>query len=98
MSLNCGGTLNALSLSPDGQAVAVAGRESMLSVFLRGLSADRVTVLKIVSIRPELKELMNLRTTSQKKANLNWSSVDVKWHPMERTFINSVLMTVAHGE
>jgi hypothetical protein len=40
-------------------------------------------VLKIVSLGDEgLKEKQNLRVG---KINLNYSSGDVKWHPMERT-------------
>jgi hypothetical protein len=60
-----GGALNAISLSPDGAQIAVAGRE----------------VLKIIRL-DNFAELRSLRAST--RANLNYSSVDVKWHPMER--------------
>lgn len=66
-----GGALNALSLSPDRKLCVVAGRE----------------VLKILQIEREvyghsvymLEEVQNLRMG---KLNLNYSSNDVKWHPL----------------
>lgn len=66
-SLNLGSALNALSTSPDGTLVCAGGRE----------------VLKIISIDQKsgiLSEHMNLRIG---KANLNYSVVDLKWHPVE---------------
>lgn len=67
-NVSFGGALNAISLSPDGSQIAVAGRE----------------VLKIIRL-DNLAELRSLRVSS--RANLNYSSVDIKWHPMERKFL-----------
>ena len=63
--INVGGAISAISLSPDGNQVVVAGRE----------------ILKIYKVE-NLAEVKNLRVGQK---NLNYSSVDVKWHPMERT-------------
>jgi len=76
--INLGGTLNALSISPDGRKVVVAGRE----------------VLKIVNICDDkLEESANLRVG---KVNLNFSSVDVKWNPLEQ-YKNMIATAATNG-
>eukprot|EP00743_Colponemidia_sp_Colp-15_P008408 GILK01009135.1.p1 GENE.GILK01009135.1~~GILK01009135.1.p1 ORF type:complete len:835 (-),score=98.21 GILK01009135.1:161-2581(-) len=74
-SLNMGSTINAMSLSPDRQSLAVVGRE----------------LLKIVGIENNfLTEKRNLRVG---RMNLNYSSIDVQWHPHESH--NHLLATAA---
>jgi hypothetical protein len=52
-----------------------------------GTKRDRL-VLKVININDDkLTEELNLRVG---KVNLNSSSVDVKWHPMERMFANCI--------
>jgi hypothetical protein len=79
---NLGGPLTALNLSSDKLYAAVVGREGKLSN-KSNTYCQIMIVLKIVSIQDEeVKETQNLRVGA--KINLNYSSVDVKWHPSER--------------
>jgi hypothetical protein len=80
------GAINALSISPEGNSVVVAGRESkrkrtrVNKVLYKQciLTSFTYTVLKVLSInKPEITETLNLRAGSH--FNLNYSSNDVKW-------------------
>lgn len=91
MALRCElhGPLNALSQSPDGERVVVAGRDGVCvcvcSTGTDGSALQRRTllhsVLKIVQlVDGTLVQGQNLRIM---KKHLNFSSTDVHWHPLE---------------
>eukprot|EP01114_Cavostelium_apophysatum_P021294 TRINITY_DN7390_c0_g2_i2.p1 TRINITY_DN7390_c0_g2~~TRINITY_DN7390_c0_g2_i2.p1 ORF type:complete len:113 (-),score=15.57 TRINITY_DN7390_c0_g2_i2:250-588(-) len=87
LGLPSSGTTRELSRvnQPSGDnCINLGGVLNSLSIAPDGKSAVVVgrEVLKIVSVQDDsVNESLNLRVG---KTNLNYSSVDVKWHPMEQ--------------
>jgi hypothetical protein len=92
--------LNAVSLSPNGEQAAIGGRDGgrhsakTLYRFVF-MALFRVSVLQLVSLK-EGKLVKGTSIHSSKRANLNHSAVDVKWHPSSSTSAGYDAKSVLH--
>lgn len=100
MALRCElhGPLNALSQSPDGERVVLAGRDGLCVCVVCSSVKDGLTRMCLVKVtfswwtllHPVLKivqlvdgTLVQGQNLRIMKKHLNFSSTDVHWHPLE---------------